>query len=1025
MTKILAIDDQRNNLIAIKAAIRTYLPDCTVLTERSGEGGLLAAKTERPDTILLDVVMPQMDGFEVCKRLKADKSTRHIPVMLITAYKTDIESCVKGLNIGADAFISKPIDTSELLARLNSLLRIKETEDELRKDKEHLLKSVEENSKKIIFQTTVLKNISDPVISFDLENHITSWNKAAEKLYGWREDEVIGKSYNEVLMPEFSEERILIDKNPINIRGTCHGEVIHRSKKGGQHKIQYTISSIIDDGGFYIGMVSINRDITEQEKIKEALFESEEKFKAIFENNASAIAIVEPDTTISMVNDAYCELTGYTRAETIGMSWTKLIPQDDLPRMKEFNRKRLIDPKSVPSKYEFTYFNKKEEVRNVLLSISFNEKNKKMIVSFFDITERKHAEMALLKFRTISDQANYGSAISNMDGKFDYVNETFARMHGWEIKDLLGHHFSVVLSNEQKPSLGVFANQLIEEGSFGARGIWHKRKDGSVFPALVNVTLIKDDQGNSQFLAVTVIDITKLKKVENDFRESEERYKTIFNTVTDVILLTKLDGTIIDVNLGFIEQSGYNREESIGFTLFDLNIYASPEERNKLLYLLESQVRVHNFEALLRHRDGSLKAALISASIIYINNEKHILSVTRDISERKKNEQDLIKSKEKAEVASRLKTSLLLNMSHELRTPLNGILGFAGLLGDELDDPQQRKMAAIIDLSGRRLMATLNSILDLSQVESDRTLMEIEVCDIGETVSEVLTKHQSLFKKNKIQLDQLIEQEVYSNLDKNLLSNIIFHLMENAIKYSEEGSVSIIVTKEINNDKGYAVLKVKDTGIGIPEEQFEYIFDAFRQGSEGYGRSHEGAGLGLTLCQKFVKLMGGDIDVKSEVGIGSTFTVTFPLSEKPSEKKEIKTREENLWKESLTGDKPRILIVEDNEVNSELIALYLKGKFITEQVYSGSLAINMTNLNNYDVILMDINLGHGLNGIDTAKEIRKIDRYLLTPIIAVTGYSTEGEKREILGKGFDYFISKPFNREDLISIIWRAIKNIK
>jgi len=517
-------------------------------------------------------------------------------------------------------------------------------------------------------------------------------------------------------------------------------------------------------------------------------------------------------------------------------------------------------------------------------------------------------------------------------------------------------------------------------------------------------------------------DKTQRTKAENALKESEEKYKTTFKTIPDAIIITKMDGIIVDVNDGFSIQSGFTKEEAIGSTLLEMKIYTITEERNRLLDILRANGIVDKFETLIRLKDNSLKTVIISASIIDINNEQHILSITRDITYRKEVENELIKSKEKAEEASRLKTSLLLNISHELRTPLNGILGFAELLTETMTDAEQKEMVNIISVSGKRLMATLDSIMELAQVEADRTHVKYENIDIGQVTGEFLKRHKDLFEKKRIQYIYTIDKDVCSKLDKKLFNNILLHLIDNAMKFTENGSVHVTVKKEIKNAEHQAVVKVKDTGIGISEEQLGYVFEAFRQGDEGIGRSYEGTGLGLTLCKKFTTLMGGEIEVESKVGVGSTFTLRFPLSEEKSITEEEPSLEDEILDHEFGTEKPRVLIVEDNEANSNLMAIYLKNQFVTDQAYNGIHAVKMAYLNSYDVILMDINLGQGKNGIESAKEIRKIDRYSKIQIIAVTGYSTEEEKQLILSQGFDDFLIKPFDKKSLISIVKSALK---
>jgi len=226
MRKILTIDDQKNNLTTIEAIIKNHIPDCKVLTALSGKEGIKIAKKEQPDTILLDIVMPKMDGYEVCKRLKEDESTKHIPVVMLTAIKTDKESRIKGLNGGADAYFSTPIDPAELSAQVNVMLRIKEAEDKLRKEKELLDEMVQKRTKELQKSEEKYRSITqtatDAIITINSTSTILSWNKAAEKIFGYSSSEMMNKNLAKIIPTKYRDS---------------HRTSMDRLKNGGQENL--------------------------------------------------------------------------------------------------------------------------------------------------------------------------------------------------------------------------------------------------------------------------------------------------------------------------------------------------------------------------------------------------------------------------------------------------------------------------------------------------------------------------------------------------------------------------------------------------------------------------------------------------------------------------------------------------------------------------------------------------------------------------------------------------------------------
>lgn len=250
-----------------------------------------------------------------------------------------------------------------------------------------------------------------------------------------------------------------------------------------------------------------------------------------------------------------------------------------------------------------------------------------------------------------------------------------------------------------------------------------------------------------------------------------------------------------------------------------------------------------------------------------------------NITERKRIEQALIAAKEKAEEMDRLKSSFLANMSHELRTPLTGILGYSEALIEDMEEGQQRDFVEVIHSSGMRLLETLNLILDLSKIQSEKLEIFHSRIDLIKEIREAVELYRPQAEKKKLSLQFTAEVPSLTALsDARLLNQIISNLVNNAIKYTIAGSVEVSVTLMNSFPVNRLRIQVKDTGIGIPQNKQAIIWDEFRQVSEGYGRFFEGTGLGLTVTKNFVAILNGEIELQSEIGKGSTFTVSLPLN---------------------------------------------------------------------------------------------------------------------------------------------------
>ncbi|MDP2362715.1 MAG: ATP-binding protein, partial [Ignavibacteria bacterium] len=306
--------------------------------------------------------------------------------------------------------------------------------------------------------------------------------------------------------------------------------------------------------------------------------------------------------------------------------------------------------------------------------------------------------------------------------------------------------------------------------------------------------------------------------------------------------------------------------------------------------------------------------------------------------------------------------------------------------------------------------------------------IELSGLDINLLCKDLLKQHRLNTKKPKIQfIDEFEEESLIINSNFRMIREALVHLLNNAETFTEEGFILLKTYK--NNVPGsgakLGVIEVIDTGIGIPIEKLNVVFEEFRQASEGFARNYEGIGLGLTLTKKYIELMGGSISVVSQPGTGTKFTLSFPIIEqaeiKSSEIKELKSKEKKYLKsgnesKNLFKNK-RILIVEDDEMNK----MYLKKCFANicpfEIASTGEQAIKSSSENRFDLILMDINLGRGINGITAVQVIRQMDGYEKTPIVAMTAYASNEAKQEFLSKGCSHFISKPFLMKDIIALV--------
>lgn len=494
-------------------------------------------------------------------------------------------------------------------------------------------------------------------------------------------------------------------------------------------------------------------------------------------------------------------------------------------------------------------------------------------------------------------------------------------------------------------------------------------------------------------------------------RESEEKYRSVTQSANDAIITANSKGIILGWNRGAENIFGYTEEEITGkeLSLIMPQSYGKNHHKNieRIVNGGDRHVIGKTVELTGLHKRGYEFAIELSLAEWDTASGKFFTGTIRDITRRKQDDAALLKAKEKAETSDRLKTAFIRNISHEIRTPLNGILGFGQLMADpDLSSDQKEEFLFMVNASSDRLIKTVANIMDISYIVSGNQEVKKKNILIGSLLDEVYSKFSQPCALKKLNLSfqkQPFADELQINSDPDFLSKILNHLVDNAIKFTREGSIVVgcsIMENEI-------VIFVKDSGIGINLNVETNIFDHFFQEDISISRDHEGSGLGLSIAKGLVELLGGRIWVESVKGEGSTFFFTIPIEVTEAEiTNQLKATRE-------VHGKPLILIADDEETNRLLLEQILNKLGLDVVVVTdGQQALEACYQNHLiSLVLMDLKMPV-MDGFEATKKIKVFRPDL--PVIALTAFALSGDEERALAAGCDDYLTKPLKRNLLI-----------
>ncbi|MFH1119723.1 MAG: response regulator [Bacteroidota bacterium] len=644
--------------------------------------------------------------------------------------------------------------------------------------------------------------------------------------------------------------------------------------------------------------------------------------------------------------------------------------------------------------------------------------------SIDEILEKRQIRKAWMATEAVlrQSEARFSSILNNIsniavqgyapDGTIKYWNKASEKLYQYSTEEAMGKNlFDLIIPDELLEYAKNGVKRMFETGqAHPGEELRLKRKDGSYVYVFSSHAVYKLTDEEAELYCID-LDLTERIKAENALLESENRYRRLVENSLIGIFQSRPDGQFLFVNEALSSMLEFDSLEEILVTPAD-HLYLHPEDKTELLKSVSERKSVCDFETILLTKNGHRKDVIINASV----EGNSISGMILDITGRKAAEREMIRAKEIAEESDRLKSTFLANLSHEVRTPMNGIVGFAELLFEKnLDEETKLSFVETIHQNSYQLLKIITDIIEISKIETEQLTVNYREFSLKHLMNKLEKKYSDLAKKKSVSIHfplncKEFDFDIISDEDK--INQIFTHLLDNAIKFTESGSIEVLCEM---NDLSLE-FSIKDTGIGVKQGYEKLIFEPFRQVEDALNRKHGGNGLGLSIAKAYIESLGGKIWLKPNPEGGSVFVFSLPVRCKLPESGTPCVDQS----EYPDYSKYTFLIAEDEFTN----LTYLKKLLIptgASLLYAttGRQAIEITESNPaINLVFMDIKMPE-IDGLEATRIIKKHKPYL--PVVATTAYVMTGDREVCISAGCDGYIAKPIRKAELFRILRKII----
>lgn len=879
-------------------------------------------------------------------------------------------------------------------------------------------------------QSQILAQVNDPIFVTDIQFNIIYINKAGLKECFIKEGEKFEGKITDLFEFDFlggpKLEALLKDLRP---EDSFRKQLDLKSRMGGVDPYEVSVQHFLNDENDEIGFSFVIRNLSLFVR-QEALAK---KAQMIVENSPAVLFTIDPNDNFRILYiSENIRQFGYSSAKLIESkkSILDLIHPDDVEDLLHYHSRKK-DMNGFPAfsgeyrikKADGTYRWVEDKTSEV-----YDSKGKIMVHEGIiqDITERKKNREEILRsqerYRVLA--ANIpGTSIFLIDRDLTYIVAQGTNFADWGMtaSDFEGKTLAEVHRknlNEIQPAVtkALLKNEIVQKHLLFRRRVYE-----------ITVRPI-EYEGEVEYALGILRDIHEEYQAKEDLKKNEEKYRRLVEESTEIIFSLNMDMTMIYISPNVKQFLGYSSDQVIGKRLTD---FLHPDDLAHLGG--QNQIDPNFFltnqylEFKLRHLNGDYRIFSSNGKIVSDTEGKlqYYTGIARDITRLKEAQNELYLAKEKAEQASNIKSQFLSIMSHEIRTPMNAVIGMAHLLIEDNPRADQLENLRTLQFSAENLLGLINDILDYSKIDSGKVELEKVSFELNNVFNRILHSYSYQAREKSLEIIFETDPSIPKNLigDPVRLGQIVNNLVSNAVKFTEEGSVKIKLTNQKDEKEHISIrFDFEDSGIGIPEEKLEIIFEAFTQASAATTRKYGGTGLGLAIVKRLVELFGAEIKAirRPEGGTRFSFVIRF---EKPKAK-DIRSPKENIDGYKILQN-ASILVAEDNLVNQIMIKKFLNKWGVKEVVIAndGNEAIKAFEEQDFNMILLDLQMPEK-DGFQVAEFVRNSTnpQKKSIPIIALTASSLIEVKEHLEKVGMNDYIPKPFNPDNLYAKILKYLE---